>query len=286
MIIGGNRPAVIEHIRQLAQENDLNGKAELDDPQVSEEQKKELVRSFLARYGTKPQERDARLARYIIRYYTKLVNAKTQIEGLEKIEKIDGGAVIASNHFNQLDNTVVKKMIQEKDDRRVYTVIQETNLAMPGFFGFLMNNGDNIPISSDYDYMRHEFVDLLEQIIRQKDYILIYPEQEMWFNYRKPRPGKRGAYYYASKLNVPVISCFTEIRDLPGMDDENFTNVQYIVHVLDPIYPDPGSSDHKNSIEMEQKDYEQRRAAYEKIYGKPLTYDFSYEDIAGFVPDK
>ena len=35
----------------------------------------------------------------------------------------------------------------------------------------------------------------------------------MWYNYRKPRPLKQGAYYYAAKNNVPIISCFTEIID-------------------------------------------------------------------------
>ena len=87
--------------------------------------------------------------------------------------------------------------------------------------------------------MRHDFVDLLRQVVEQKDYILIYPEQEMWFNYRKPRPCKRGAYYYASKLGVPVISCFTEVQDLDTMDDDHFKNVQYTLHILDPIFRIP-----------------------------------------------
>lgn len=283
MILGNDRPAVIEHIKTLAETEDLNAKAELDDPCLDDSQKQALIQRFLDRQGTRAQELDAKLARYIIKYYTKLVNYKTQIVGLEKIADINDGAIIVSNHFNQLDNTVVKKMIQEKDGKRVYTIIQETNMGMEGFFGFLMNNGDNIPISDNYDYMRHEFVDLLEQVIRQKDYLLIYPEQEMWFNYRKPRPGKRGAYYYASKLGVPVISCFTEIRDIEGMDDDNFKNVQYTIHILDPLYPDPKKSDRQNSIEMVKKDDQQRKEAYEKIYGKLLTYDFSYDDIAGYT---
>ncbi|WP_289183075.1 lysophospholipid acyltransferase family protein [uncultured Dubosiella sp.] len=285
MILGNDRPAVVEHIRQLVLDNELNAKAELDDPVLTPEQKDALVQGFLARQGTRAQELDARLARYIIKYYTKLVNHRTQIVGLDKIEAIEGGAIITSNHFNQLDNTVVKKMIAEKDGRDVYTVIQEANLAMDGFFGFLMNNGDNIPISDNYDYMRHDFVDLLRQVVEQKDYILIYPEQEMWFNYRKPRPCKRGAYYYASKLGVPVISCFTEVQDLDTMDDDHFKNVQYTLHILDPIFPDPALSDRANSIAMAKKDYEQRCAAYEKIYNRPMTAAFSYRDIAGYVKE-
>ena len=32
MILGNDRPAVVEHIRQLVSDNELNAKAELDDP--------------------------------------------------------------------------------------------------------------------------------------------------------------------------------------------------------------------------------------------------------------
>lgn len=285
MILGANRPAVIENIKKNITDGNLNAKGELDDPIVSEEEKKALLNHFIERQGTFSQLNDATVARSVIKYYTKMVNAKTKIIGLEKIKDIYGGAIITSNHFNQLDNTVIKKMIQMKDNKRVYTIIQDTNLAMDGFFGFLMNNGDNIPVSDDFDYMRHAFIEQLQKVIQQKDYLLIYPEQEMWFNYRKPRPGKRGAYYYASKLNVPIISCFTQIDDLDTMDDENFRNVQYTIHVLDPIYPDPNLSDRKNSIIMQQIDYEQKKAAYEKAYGKPLVYDFSYADIAGYTKE-
>ena len=105
----------------------------------------------------------------------------------------------------------------------------------------------------------------------------------MWFNYRKPRPAKRGTYYFAARLNVPVISCFIEMQDLPEMDNEEFHKVKFIVHVLDVLYPDPEKTDRENSIEMCEKDYALKRAAYEKAYGKPLDYTFESVDIAGWT---
>ena len=39
MILGNDRPAVVEHIRQLVSDNELNAKAELDDPVLTPEQK-------------------------------------------------------------------------------------------------------------------------------------------------------------------------------------------------------------------------------------------------------
>ena len=42
----------------------------------------------------------------------------------------------------------------------------------------------------------------------------------MWFNYRKPRNLKRGAYYYAAKNNVPIVPIFVEIQNLDEKETE------------------------------------------------------------------
>lgn len=283
MIIGADRPAVIENIKKHVEENHLNEKAELDDPEVNEEERKALIHKYLDQKHKPGYEKNARMARTAIKYYGKALNRKTTVKGLEKIKDIDGAAIITCNHFNQIDNTVIKTAMAKKDNHKVKTVIEETNLAMDGFFGFLMNYGDTIPISMDYDYIRNEFVNLLQEAVDEKDYIVIYPEQEMWFNYKRPRPGKRGAYYFASKLGVPVISLFVEMEDLPTKDTDEFYNVKYTVHVLDPIYPDSKLSDRKNSIAMLKKDDEQRISKYEELYRKKIDAPFSYDDIAGYI---
>lgn len=283
MILGADRPAVVRHIRQLAAERKLNDKAELDDPNVSDEQKMQLVKDWQAHRASKAYKREHKMAAAVTDYYARAMNGKTEYVGLDKVKDITDGAIITHNHFNQLDSTVVTNFVRRKDKKSVYVVIEETNLALPGLFGFLMTNGNTIPITDNYDYMKKDFPDLLEEVLEGKDYVLIYPEQEMWFNYRKPRPCKRGAYYYAAKFNTPVISLFTEMIDKPSMDDENFHDVRYRVHVLDPIWPDPEKSVRINSIEMAKKDYEQRCKAYEEAYGKPLNYDPQDDDIAGFV---
>ena len=105
-----------------------------------------------------------------------------------------------------------------------------------------------------------------------------------WFNYRKPRPPKRGAYFYAAEAGVPIISCFTEIRDLPVRENQQLREVRYILHVLDPIYPDPKLSARDNSFYMMQRDYVQKCQAYMAAYGKTLSYAFTQQDIAGWDP--
>lgn len=108
----------------------------------------------------------------------------------------------------------------------------------------------------------------------------------MWFNFRKPRPTKRGAYYYAAKFQMPVISCFVEMIDENEVDRDDFMKVRYRIHVLPLIYPDPNLSIRDNSVLMNEKDYQQKKEAYEKAYGKELEYSFDKADIAGWMPSE
>lgn len=285
MILGNDRPAVVEQIRKNVETGAMNAKAELDDPAVDPAELKHLLASFLQEELNPRTEWKKKTADRIIRNVSSKVNKNTRVIGIEKLQNLHSGSVVTCNHFNQVDNTVVRYALAKHSSHPVHTVIEETNLAMGGLFGFLMKYARNIPLADDFDYLRGPFIELMQKAVDDHDYVLIYPEQEMWFNYRRPRPLKRGAYYYASKLKVPVISLFVEMQDLDGMDDKNFHHVQYIVHVLDPIYPDPSKTDRQNSIEMLKKDYEQRRIAYETIYNKPIDAPFDYSDIAGFVKE-
>lgn len=100
---------------------------------------------------------------------------------------------------------------------------------------------------------------LLSNIIKNNNYVLIYPEKEMWFNYRKPRPFKRGPYYYAARLNIPVISCFVEMCPQIKKDNDQFKQINYHVHILKPIYPDPNKTLTENSLAMMEQDYSQKK---------------------------
>lgn len=175
-------------------------------------------------------------------------------------------------------------MVHKTGRSRLPIVCQDTNYAMTALFGFLMRYADTIPVTSDRTFMKTTFMDALRSYVDNGEFVLVYPEQEMWFNYRKPRTGKRGAYLFAAELGVPVISCFVEIVDLDDLQAPNFVNVSYVMHVLDPIFPDPTKSVRQNSIDMCRRDYAQKKEAYEAIYGKPLDYTFEKGDVAGWVP--
>ncbi len=60
----------------------------------------------------------------------------------------------------------------------------------------------------------------------------------MWWNYRKPKPLKPGAFKLAARNNVPVIPIFITMQDSDSLDDEGFPIQEYIVNIEEPIYPD------------------------------------------------
>ncbi|MCD7775788.1 MAG: 1-acyl-sn-glycerol-3-phosphate acyltransferase [Firmicutes bacterium] len=283
MIIGDNKRLVIENIKRCAENGRFHDKVEVDDPNLTREQKKEIAERFLSERESAQYKRRNNFARFILGVGGRFINLHTKIDGLERIKEIKGGAIITSNHFNPLDNTAVWTAVRRSGRERLYIVSQESNLAMTGFVGFLMKYSDVVPITSDYHYMAGPFIKMLRNLIDSGEFILIYPEQEMWYNYKKPRPPRPGAYYYAAKLGVPIISCFVEIQNRKERDSDEFYKTSYCVHVLPTIYPDPNLTVRENSSAMMALDYKQKVGAYESAYGKELDYAFEIDDIAGWA---
>lgn len=286
MIIGDNREAVIKNIARLSESGEFNGKVETNDPVVTNEEGKAMLRGYVQKRSTLGYKIKNTVARGIASVATRIINKDTEIVGAEILSSLDSGAIITSNHFSPLDNTVVRHLTKSLGKKRVNIICQLTNFAMDGFIGFLMNYADTIPIGSDAEYMSHSLPAILSELLENKELVLIYPEKEMWFNYRKPRPTLDGAYHYASKFCVPIISCFVEMIDLDEMDTEDFRKVGYKIHVLGLLYPDKDKSVRENRKALKSLDYQLKKEAYERIYNKKLDYSFEPSDIAGWTGEK
>jgi 1-acyl-sn-glycerol-3-phosphate acyltransferase len=215
---------------------------------------------------------------------TDKINENTEIIGLENILSVSGGAIITVNHFNIVDNTVIRYLTMKCGrEKGLNIIVQESNIFMKGFFGFLMKNGYTLPVSSNLRYMQKNLRPALKEILGRGDTVLIYPEQEMWFNYKKPRPPREGAYQFAYEMNVPIIPCFIEMREMEDIDQDGFKRIKHILHVMTPIYPNVELSPREGRQELMQKDYNLKIACYESAYG--IKYDNSFipaRDIAGY----
>lgn len=285
MIIGDNRTAVIENIRRSAENGDFWAKVELGDPVLTADEEREITERYLIdRYGRSYKLKRG-LARLITRIATRRINRDTEIVGEVDFDALRGGVIVTSNHFSPLENTAVRYFMLEHGIKKMSVVSQVSNFAMSGAIGFLMNYSDTIPISGNPRYMARDLPEVLAEKLLEGEAVLIYPEQEMWFNYRKPRPPKEGAYHFAAKLGYPIASLFVEMVDTREREkqDKNFLKVRYRVHFLGFIYPDPALTVRENRVRMCREDYELKREAYERIYGRALKYDFERGDIAGWI---
>ena len=278
-----NRLQVIENIKKAIENKTFNVKVEENDHIVTEEERKKVILKYDNRKRKWRNKTKTLLARNIADKITEKLNTDTEIKGIENIKDIKTGAIITSNHFSKIDNTIIRYLMHKIGRKRTFEIIvQETNIFMPGTLGWLVKNNRTIPINKDHKYIANNFEPTLELLFKQKHFVLIYPEEEMWFNYKKPRPGKIGAYHYACKYNVPIIPCFIEMNNTDKIANNGFYIQKYTLHVMKPLYPDPSKDFKSQKEELRKKDYELKVAKYEEVYNKKLDYNFYEEDIAGW----
>lgn len=203
------------------------------------------------------------------------------IKGLENLENVKTGAMITCNHFNPNDFLTIEQVFRKTSQiktKKLYKVIREGNYTnFPGFPGFLFRNGDTLPLSANTSTMI-EFMKAVDTILQRGDFILIYPEQSMWWNYRKPKPLKIGAYKMASKNNVPVIPIFITMEDSDIIGDDGEPVQEYTVNIAKPIYPNENLSIKENTEKMREENAKVWKEIYENFYKMPLEYTTIKED--------
>lgn len=200
------------------------------------------------------------------------------IDGMEGGENLrllkDTGAVITCNHFGIPDNYILYHCIQNSlKKKRLYKVIREGNYTgFSGLFGFLFRNCNTLPLSSNRRTMVN-FMSAADTLLRRGEAVLIYPEQGMWWNYRKPRPFKIGAFKIAARAGVPVLPTFVTMKDdETKLDEHNYPLQHYTLHVMPPVYPDKTLSEKQAAEKMKEETFALYKAKYEEVYGVPLAY--------------
>ena len=198
-----------------------------------------------------------------------------EIKGIEHLKKLKSGAILTCNHFNPFDFMAIERVFRiskQHKNKKLYKVIREGNFTnFPGLYGFFFRNGDTLPLSSSTETMV-EFMRAVDTILQRDDFILIYPEQSMWWNYRKPKPLKNGAFRFAARNNVPVLPIFITMEDSDIIGDDGFPVQEYTINIEKPIYPDKKLSEKENCNIMKEKNYEVWKKIYEDFYKIPLEY--------------
>ncbi len=278
---------IIENIKKNTINNELNKTVAIDDPVLSEEEIDKLIDKYNNLKKNKIKYSiDKKASQAMIKTTCKDVYDNIEFKGIEKLNNLKTGAIITGNHYSPVDTIPIKELIKKVFNKELYIVSYASNLALKPPLDFIVNHENIIPIKDSISYLNEVFKPQLFDLLNKGEFVLIYPEQEMWNNYRKPRPCKRGAYQFAAEANVPIISLYTELKDRGIKDNNNFNKLKYILHVLDIIEQDNNLSVRQNSINNSKKDYELKVKKYEECFNKKLTYDFSYEDIAGLQKEE
>ena len=198
-----------------------------------------------------------------------------KVNGIENLNNINSGAILTCNHFNPFDVFTLEKIFRdsgESKNRKMYKVIREGNYTnFPGLYGFLFKNCDTLPLASNKKVMV-EFMKSIDIILKRKNFILIYPEQSMWFNYKKPKMLQNGAFKLAVRNKCPIIPIFICFEDSDVKDVDGSYVQEYTVNIGKPIYPNKELNDRENVEFLKQENYNIWKNIYEEFYNTKLEY--------------
>ncbi len=212
--------------------------------------------------------------RYFLNLIKKDILVIDKIEGEEYLESaLKNGAIIICNHFSAFDNYIIFHCIRKYLPRKyLYKVIREGNYTnFPGLYGFFFKHCNTLPLSSNRKTMG-KFLSAVKELLARGESILIYPEQAMWYNYKKPRPYKIGAFKIAFKNNVPILPLFISMEDDIRLDNDGYPIQRHTLHIMPPISPDITLSENEGALKMMNEAFNLSKEKYEEVYHKPLSY--------------
>jgi len=268
------RLKVLERIKVLEKEKRWDEDVE-DDPETKEllpnkidylnkKLTSKIANKFANHAGTKFFENMIKNKQLIIK----------EVKGIENFLSVKGGAIITCNHFNVADNYAVWRVIKPyMGKKRLWKVIREGNYTnAPGAFGLILRNCNTLPLSRNTETMK-KFLRAMSVLLERGEKVLVYPEQGMWWNYRKPRPCKNGAFRFAVTSKVPVIPFLITMEDSEVMGGDGFPVQEYTVNILPPIYIKEDLSKAENIEYLKSENYRLWKECYEDFYKTELKYE-------------
>ena len=209
-----------------------------------------------------------------LKIYNKRINRQLtnlKVVGRENLAGVKGGRIVTCNHISKVDSFAVRAAIGPE-----FKFVAADFNNWKGILGDLSRNTGYLPLPAKMNFaLMRKFNQAIEYFLQKKWPILFYPEQALWCEYKKPRPLKRGAFFYAAKHHCPIIPTFITLQEKPeSVDTQGRVNYcDYTIHILPPIYPRADLDERDNIEYMMDANFQAWRTCYEKVYGKPLVYD-------------
>jgi len=144
--------------------------------------------------------------------------------GKEKLKKYKNkGYFVYVNHTQPFADTFIPS--NPIYPKRNFFIVNPENVSMK-FIGNFVQMLGAIPIPGNKEAMKN-FLNVIEENIRKKHSITIYPEAHIWPYYTKIRPFKDVSFKYPIQLDTPVF-CMTNTYQKYGKSQDRIQIVTYI----------------------------------------------------------
>ena len=189
-----------------------------------------------------------------------------RVKDRKKLKGI-GACITTSNHVGYLDAVLTLRAMGNKRQK----IVAAPHNCKNTVGGRILGYAGILPLPTSIAGTR-VFNDMLEYVAAKKSAIHLYPEKSMWIGYKKPRPYKDGAFFYADKLNIPVVPmlyCFKNPRGLRKL----LHLPKAVIKISDPIYANTELPQRERRADLCERAQAAAKQMYEEFYGIPLVYN-------------
>ena len=253
--------------------------SEEDDPIKTDEQEKKVEVGLPEGYEFIPKNSFVKLYSAMLFRIFKLFGQyyergywQAKFYGREKLKRARGkGYVIYANHTNPFHDVFGPALAA---DRRIFTIISPGNLKIPGIGKVLPYIG-GLPLGKTKEEKK-AFNDAVDERLKQKKVLVIYPEAHVWPYATKVRkfPAGDRSFKYAVRNNLPIFTMTTTYHkrkdkkrgDLPRMD----------VYIDGPFWPDVNLGEDENRAKLAKEAYDSmvnysKKNSYEYFQYRPKS---------------
>lgn len=182
-----------------------------------------------------------------------------KIKGKKNLKGVNSGITI-SNHVHYLDCIWNFQALSHK--KNVYFTAAPFNFKK-GFAGESLVAAGLIPLAVSFSQQK-DLEKYVADIVAKKGFVHFYPEQAMWLKWEQSRPLKKGAFFYASKNNVPIIPIIMLFKQSKFRKKHK----NLVVKICKPIYPDANLSQNENCRIMQE--------TAQKVYDDTIIDFYNY----------
>jgi len=186
---------------------------------------------------------------------------RLKVKGRKNLRGVKS-AIITCNHVHIFDCLTVRRACRW---HKLYITVADFN-NRNGLIGKIMRGAGVMPLSSNFTAMKN-LCRAVEHHLSKRSYVLFYPEEALWWMYKKPRPHQNGAYYFAVQNNVPIVPMYLTF------EKKGRRHSKTTMHVMKPIYPRAELSRKQNEDFLKIENTNAYRKKYEEVYGRKLVYD-------------